>query len=259
MFCGGGNLSKEHIWPEWASPLLPSFPVNQHVEHTITSEDKGRVTSSRTREKTGNAWTKKIRVVCETCNNGWMSRLEVAAKPILTSLIAGAPCTVTAPDAQTLSKWIAMKIMVAEHNHREDAVSTGQQRMEFRTNLAIPEDFRIWVGRCGVDGWQTAYWRHCATVSLSPAITPEHRLKNLHSVTFGIGQLLVFVLHTTVKGLDVDVAVARNGMMTPLWPIAEPLVWPTTRIVTSIEATFIAHSLDQMFRADKVHWRPLSD
>lgn len=27
IFCGGGNLSKEHFWPEWASALLPRHPT----------------------------------------------------------------------------------------------------------------------------------------------------------------------------------------------------------------------------------------
>ena len=259
VFCGGGNLSKEHFWPEWASPLLPSYPVNQHVEHTITTVNKGTVISSGKREKPGHAWTKKVRVVCETCNNGWMSRLETAAKPFLTPLITGTPCTVTASAAQAISRWIAMKVMVAEHNLKGDAVSTEEQRGSLRATLAIPGSFRIWVGRCGVDGWQTAYWRHCATVSLSPDIMPEHKFKNLHSVTFGIGQLLVFVLHTTVKGLDLEVGLSGNGMMVPLWPPNVPFTWPPARTLTSIEATFVAHGLDRMFRGENVIWKPMPD
>jgi hypothetical protein len=34
-FCGRGNLSKEHFWPEWASALLPRYPDNRHVEQTV--------------------------------------------------------------------------------------------------------------------------------------------------------------------------------------------------------------------------------
>ena len=239
--------------------LLPSYLVNQHVEHTITTVNKGTVISSTKREKPGNAWTKKVRVVCETCNNGWMSRLETAAKPFLTPLITGTPCTVTAAAIQATARWIVMKVMVAEHNLKGDAVSTGEQRGSFRATLAIPGDFRIWIGRCGVGGWQTAYWRHCATVSLSPDIMPEHRFKNLHSVTFGIGQLLVFVLHTTVSGLDLDVGLSRSGMMVSLWPPIAPFAWPPTRTLTSLDATSVAHGLDRMFSGHNVVWKPLPD
>ena len=259
IFCDGGDLSKEHFWPEWAAPLLPSYPVNQHIERSITVTNKTRVTSSTKRDKPGNAWTKKVRVVCQTCNNGWMSELETAARPVLTPLIAGSPCTVTEEAAQVIARWIAMKVMVAEHNLRGDAVSTAGQRESFRSTLAIPLDFRIWVGRCGVDGWQTAYWRHASTVSLSPDIRPEHRFKNLHSVTFGIGQLLVFVLHTTVSGLDLGVNLSQNGMMVPIWPYGGPIAWPSTKVLTGLEATIIAHSLDQAFRSDNVIWKPLPD
>ena len=65
----------------------PSHPINQHVEHSVTMAGKTRVGPPKIRNTPGNAWTKKIRVVCGTCNNGWMSRLETAAAPLLTPLI----------------------------------------------------------------------------------------------------------------------------------------------------------------------------
>ena len=58
-------MSKEHFWPEWASSLLPSYPVNQYVEHSFTVSNKTRANPPNIRNKPGHAWTKKIRVVCE--------------------------------------------------------------------------------------------------------------------------------------------------------------------------------------------------
>jgi hypothetical protein len=257
IFCGGGNLSKEHFWPEWASPLLPSYPVNQHVEHSFTVSNKTRANPPHIRNKPGHAWTKKIRVGCETCNNGWMSALETAAKPLLTPLITGTPCVISEADGLTIARWIVLKVLVGEHNIRGDAVATQAQRDAFRATLAIPENFRIWVGRCGVDGWQTAYWRHASTFSTSPDIQPEHRFKNTHSVTFGIGELLVTALHTTVEGLDLAFNYDQRSMMTALLPLPGSITWPSTKILTAYEATFIAHALDGLCRSEKVLWKPL--
>jgi hypothetical protein len=258
IFCGGGNLSKEHFWPEWASPLLPRYPINQHVEHRFTTSDKMRVNPPNIRNKPGNAWTKKIRVVCETCNNGWMSELETAAKPFLTPLIVGSPCSIAESSALIIAKWITLKTLVGEHNIKGDAVATKEERESFRSMLTIPENFRVWIGRCGVDGWQTAFWRNAATVSLSPEIKPEHRFKNIHIVTFGIGELFVCVVHTTVKGLDLTFNFDQTGL-TPLLPFGDPVNWPLANPLTALEAAVIARSLDSLFRSDKVLWKPLPD
>jgi hypothetical protein len=259
IFCGGGNLSKEHFWPEWASSLLPSYPINQHVEHSVTVSNKTIVNSSKIRKKPGNAWTKKIRVVCETCNSGWMSNLETAAKPLLTPLIAGTPCTITESSALTIARWIALKVLVGEHNIKGEAVATKEERECFRAMLAIPDNVRIWIGCCGVDGWQTAYWRHVGTVSLSPDIKPEHKFKNIHSVTFGIGELLVCVVHTTVNGLDLTFNHDQGGLTTSLLPFDRPINWPPAKTLTGFEATFVARGLDDLFRSNNVVWKPLPD
>jgi hypothetical protein len=121
--------------------------------------------------------------------------------------------------------------------------------------LAIPDNFRVWIGHCGVDGWQTAYWRHASTFSTSPDIEPEHRFKNTHSVTFGIGELLVTALHTTVEGLDVTFNNDQRRMMS-LLPFPGPIEWPSSKILTTFEATFIAHGLDGLCRSDKVLYQP---
>jgi hypothetical protein len=259
IFCGGGNLSKEHFWPEWASPLLPNYPINQHVEHSLTISNKTRINAQKIRNKPGNAWTKKIRVVCEACNNGWMSELETAAKPLLTPLILGRSSTITESAVSIIAQWITLKTLVGEQNITGDAVVTKEEREKFRFNLTIPENFQIWIGCCGVDGWQTAYWRHAATVSLSPEIKPKHKFKNIHTVTFGIGILLVSVLHTTVQDLGLTYNYDQKGLMTSLLPLSGPIVWPLPRYLTGIEANFIAHGLDSLFRSDKVLWKPHPD
>jgi hypothetical protein len=43
IFCEAGNLSKEHFWPEWASALLPNYPINQHVERLVTFTEVTRL------------------------------------------------------------------------------------------------------------------------------------------------------------------------------------------------------------------------
>jgi hypothetical protein len=257
IFCGGDGLSKEHFWPEWAAPLLPSYPINQHVEQRFVQANKVLVAPPKTRNKPGNAWTKKIRVVCKTCNNGWMSKLETAVEPALTPLIKGDTASISETDGLTIARWITLKVLVAEHNTQGSAVATVEQRRVFRDSLTIPDNFKIWIGRCGVDGWQTAYWRHDGTVSASPDIKPEHSNRNIHQVTFGVGTLLITVIHTTVKELPVTFDFTQGGLMTALFPSSGSIEWPSSKSLTSFEATQIARILDSLFRSDKVLWKPL--
>jgi hypothetical protein len=185
-----------------------------------------------------------------------MSEPETAAKPLLTPLIVGSRCTIDEAAARTIARWIVMKVLVGEHNIRGDAVATKIERESFRSQLAIPDNFKIWVGRCGIDGWQTTFWRNAATVSLSPDNRPEHKGKNTHSMTFGIGELLVYVIHTTVEGLDLTFKDIHRASMSALYPFAGPFGWPPARRLNGYEASLIAHCLDKMFRSKNVLWKP---
>jgi len=110
VFCGGFNLSKEHVWPDWASKVLTDNPSPAHHEWHNTYSDKGTVVKeSGMRPRQGSTFTKKIRVVCKTCNNGWMSRLENATKPILLPLIQGEPALLDREQQTLLAQWIASK------------------------------------------------------------------------------------------------------------------------------------------------------
>jgi len=71
----------------------PNGQFFHHVSHSVKdesgkpvlvkSEKGGRLQRRGHREK------KKLRVVCEKCNNGWMSEIENDSKPILTPFLNG--------------------------------------------------------------------------------------------------------------------------------------------------------------------------
>jgi hypothetical protein len=256
IFCGGGNLSKEHFWPDWASALLPRYDNNRQIEQRFTFTEKTKLEAPpETRSRPGHTWTKKIRVVCRSCNNGWMSVLETAAKPVLIPLIVTRHHTLTADAKRVLSQWIALKIMVGERNHPEDAVTPREDRAKFRVTLEVPSGFQMWVARCGAGGWKSAYLRHAATIGASPVIMPHHRFKNIHSVAFGIGDLFVFVVQTTVEGL-IKFNTPPSGAVIPLFPVAGSCNWPPTRSLSEGEASAVAGTLDRLFTSPAVRWMP---
>jgi hypothetical protein len=91
LFCGhimhpsrskGRGKSEEHIIPQWLMDHLGirDMPITS-LRHDVPS---GTITNKRW-HPVGNFVAGKV---CADCNNGWMSDLEVQAKPILIRLIA---------------------------------------------------------------------------------------------------------------------------------------------------------------------------
>jgi len=256
MFCEKGALSKEHFWPEWASAMLPRYTDNRRVEELFTITEKTRLAElPEVNSRQGHTWTKKLRVVCRACNNGWMSVLETAAKPILMPLISTKPHILTEEAMRILAQWIALKVMVGERNHPEESVTPLEDRAKFRSTREIPPNSRIWIAKCGTGGWESGYLRHAATVSTSPIVMPHHRFKNIHSVAFGVGDLFVLAIQTTVNGV-LNSNPTRSDALIPLFPVVRPCTWPPLQSLSVSEANNAADTLDRSFRGSNVRWAP---
>lgn len=78
IFCSKAGLTKEHLWPVWATPLLENSRAEKHTEQLFTTQNTVPIIPPRTKTKPGHLRTKKLRVVCGCCNSGWMSALENA-------------------------------------------------------------------------------------------------------------------------------------------------------------------------------------
>lgn len=261
IFCGGGPMSREHFWPQWASEYLPQYPQEQYDEVLVTFNKKTfMVGPPRTKTKNGRVWTKKMKVVCKPCNETWMSCLEEKVKAVLIPIMTSASHTITAESATIISQWVALKVMISEHNKRDDAgdiVTTPPMRAEFKDSLAIPESLKIWIARCGVDGWASAFRRDAATVSLTPTAVPSDEFKNIQAITFGIGDLYVHVLHTTVQDLNLELPILDGNAMAQLYPVSGDIVWPLTRGLSANEANYVSGMLDRTLQSSNVHWKPM--
>ena len=120
IFCHSGNLSKEHLWPDWASPLLPPSLDNRNSQQLRITENTHLVKPPEFKVRQGSLWTTKLRVVCASCNNGWMSALENKAKPILIPMIdTKSSHDLSADHMLILSQWITLNIMVLDQHNPE--------------------------------------------------------------------------------------------------------------------------------------------
>jgi hypothetical protein len=104
VFCGGKPLTLEHVWPQWLANTLP-------WERTVTYRD-----ALRNGEWEAPLFSLKVRRVCASCNSGWMSELEIAAKRMVTELIMQPPGYILIPPYQQkiVALWALKTSMMLE-------------------------------------------------------------------------------------------------------------------------------------------------
>jgi hypothetical protein len=79
IFCGGSPISRDHIWAQWMRPEVEQAQVLEKTYAETRASPKQR----RHVKTTGDARSRKLKIVCIPCNSGWMSRLQELTKPIL--------------------------------------------------------------------------------------------------------------------------------------------------------------------------------
>ena len=112
VFCGAPADSQEHVWPNWAAPLLADEGPLPHFHQVI---QEGRPAEERRYSK--DAYSVTVGIVCERCNNGWMSDLESRAKPYLGSMLRGHGRALHQAGLRTLATWALKTSMMVEHMH----------------------------------------------------------------------------------------------------------------------------------------------
>jgi hypothetical protein len=104
------SLSAEHVFADWIQPYLIDPEGDTGTHHRITLR-AGHPEDRRTHR--GQPATLTVRSVCPACNNGWMSDLEVAAKPYLVSMIEGHGRTYYEHGQELIATWLVKTALVA--------------------------------------------------------------------------------------------------------------------------------------------------
>ena len=154
----GTGLSKEHIWSDWLSRLIP--PNNAHGQYWGSMHrDSGtgniewtELPGSATRE--GSVLQRKVRNVCKRCNNGWMSRVVDRAKSHTEKLILGKTTHLNRQAQIDLAAWIGVTTITQEFANRGRRPRIpAQDRLAFMDTGAPPLSWSIWVARYAGKWW----------------------------------------------------------------------------------------------------------
>lgn len=193
IFCGGSGLTKEHVWPRWTHKhvVQPKFTNNDYVQTRKLSFGGIDALAYKEKRRQGNALNAQVRVVCLSCNGGWMKQLEESNKEIVEKLVKGQDCLLDANEQMLLTRWFLKSYCALEARYRNpnDHVSTSQERLMLKEGK-IPPNWNVWFGASTSMKWAASYGHNAhRLLMLFPGEASESRQKNTVIFTFGIEHL----------------------------------------------------------------------
>jgi len=217
IFCPNPANSKEDMFPRWIHGRVKTRePLSRRIGDTrpeVTEDQEVR-----------------IPCVCGTCNNGWMSRLEMKCKPIIGSLLQDLSLALDAEHRKFLTEWALKTAMINDACGGRVRFFTDAECHAFKANnREIPEGTSAWAGRF--------------TGRTLSAIGSEFRLDSPtaqgvvrgHVFTVCVGHFILQVLSLHAQPDITKVTLAASPvkwetLLIPLWPPLTPktqkLTWP---------------------------------
>lgn len=147
IFCGGRPITKEHIYADWMRDyLLPGGDTAHQV--TFLDLRTGRLhAGTGPLQLKGDHRARGLQVVCQRCNNTWMSGIQQRAKPALVPLLTGLGNAPNREHQRRIAAWAAMFTIIYERADPRTACIGELHRRAFMTRQVPDSHWAVWVGR----------------------------------------------------------------------------------------------------------------
>ena len=208
------NRSKEHILPQW---LLDFLEIREEKIQPTHFSKIGETITTRHHTLEGLLAGQ----ICDLCNNGWMSRLEQEAMPILKPLILGKTAVVdlNENERQIISRWTAKTAFAlnSSSNYLKNVPPMHYQHI--RLNI---DSLPLKVSSFGQQhhGDRPFYWIQSPTWLLNgnsdklPELGAELK-NNSYKIAFQFGKLMLLIIYIPFKNIY---PVIWKGIHVPLLP-----------------------------------------
>jgi hypothetical protein len=194
----------------------------------------------------GHVVTHAPKVVCKTCNNGWMSGLETPAKPGLVPMLQGQPVKLEPPLLYDLVHWIVLKLMVFEQREETKPAFTRDDALNFKAQRGIPENLSIDLLRTTDDRLRSVIHRESGAIPPNEGPRPDLVVTNLQAVVFCIGRLVIYARHTQLRELGFKRL--STNIATSVWPDpVGPLIWPPPKALSYDDVQYLFGSMGRFF------------
>jgi hypothetical protein len=233
-FCGHLRpLTKEHIWPDWLRGVFPSLETPAHIFGVVGDKDSWYYQKRP-------AFSRRAKIVCGECNNGWMSRLEMTAAPLITPMLTGErKVALNLGEQATVAFWIVKTAMTMQLSHptrRPDAIPDDQYRFVFGEQRP-PDTCQVWIGACShedrppnVPLAQVGRCRIGPLIRFRPVdIAPDEPTRRAYVATMSIGNLAMQVFGHQYPTSQVQLRYPdlAGSALIQIWPaLATDAEWP---------------------------------
>jgi hypothetical protein len=190
-----------------------------------------------------------VRIVCASCNSGWLSGIQNRAKDFLIPLIEGREHVFGIEAQEAIATWAIMATMTGEFtlgNLASIAVSQDDRTALFEKPHPLP-DWRVWIGTYRRYRWN-GHWVHaCMPIMFNgDMIVPNVQesavpLTNTQWTTVIVGNLYIHTASSSsspdyIKNWHWESTPRARHLLTQIWPMRETIVkWPTHSL-TDIDA-----------------------
>lgn len=219
--------TKEHVFGDWTTPFLqtPERPGTQiRWQETPDGKDQSSYPAKPAQQT--------VQGVCHSCNSGWLSRIQTAAKPFLLPALQKPKRRSFGESAQeAMAIWAFRAGIVAGSRGGPSAISESWLH-DFYESRKLPDSCRVWIAATPYR--QFTYINHVAFKVFAEDAEPPPRANAFVDV-LGIGHVGFCVLYWS--GMKPRSGMARlhsefgNALM-PIWPVTRPIQWPPRKALS---------------------------
>lgn len=195
VFCGATPLTKEHLWPDW---MRRQLATSERFDYRLEQEEDG--VETRDLSFSSPPFTQTVRVVCATCNNGWMSAIEADAKPILEQLTEARGRHLHRAEQRKLAAWAFLKAIVFDHLHPSElSIPIGHREQLY--SQREPPTSGVWIRVASYEACELCHYAYQG-LKLARDGEPEPDGPTVYFVTLTVGALVVQVAGSLLPEWD---------------------------------------------------------
>jgi hypothetical protein len=248
VFCGARKkLTKEHVFAAWVGHLFPN--LSKSTNEMIRRDGTVHVFESM-------PFTHTIRIVCVTCNTGWMSSIEGSVKSVLGPMLRrGLSATLTPSFQAQLAMWAVKSALVLDRMHPAERVIPDSEYSRFYKSQQPSSKYVVWIGRrasffdhTGRELVVASRQEHITSFSADSAASKAEAEQwvvkghTLFKITFTVGHVVFQIFGHDLPGTIVMNHAAAD-VLQQIWPVEPRFAWPPPQPIEAIGGFLALHEL----------------